>query len=66
MIRCVRLWTGVDNNSHFEEGMIALDHGARGDAFSGKLPVTAVSFQGRHWAEALNGTMRRRGNWSSR
>jgi quercetin dioxygenase-like cupin family protein len=45
MIRCVRLWTGADNNSHFEEGMIALDHGARGDVLSGKLPVTAVSFQ---------------------
>jgi hypothetical protein len=45
MIRCVRLWTGADNNSHFEEGIIALEHGARGDVLSGKMPVTTVSFQ---------------------
>lgn len=45
MIRCVRLWTGADNNSHFEEGMIALEHGARGDVLTDKLPVTNVSFQ---------------------
>jgi quercetin dioxygenase-like cupin family protein len=45
MIRCVRLWTGADNNSHFEEGVIALEQGVRGDALTGKLPVTTVSFQ---------------------
>jgi quercetin dioxygenase-like cupin family protein len=45
MIRCVRLWTGPDNNSHFEDGVIALEQGARGDVLSGKLPVTTVSFQ---------------------
>ena len=45
MIRRVRLWTGADSNSHFEEGVIALAHGARGDALTGKLPVTTVSFQ---------------------
>jgi quercetin dioxygenase-like cupin family protein len=45
MIRCVRLWTGADNNSHFEDGVIALEQGVRGDALSGKLPVTTVSFQ---------------------
>ncbi|MGO9046962.1 MAG: hypothetical protein ACLQFW_08750 [Xanthobacteraceae bacterium] len=45
MIRCVRLWTGDDNNSHFAEGEIALDRGARGDILTGKLPVTTVSFQ---------------------
>jgi hypothetical protein len=45
MIRCVRLWTGADNNSHFEEGVIALEQGARGDILSGKLPVSTVSFQ---------------------
>jgi quercetin dioxygenase-like cupin family protein len=45
MIRCVRLWTGADNNSHFEEGVIALEEGARGDFLSGKLPVTTVSLQ---------------------
>jgi quercetin dioxygenase-like cupin family protein len=45
MIRCVRLWTGADNNSHFEEGVIALEQGIRGDVLTGKLPVTTVSFQ---------------------
>ena len=45
MIRCVRLWTGADNNSHFEEGVIALEQGVRGDVLTGKLPVTTVSFQ---------------------
>jgi hypothetical protein len=45
MIRCVRLWTGADNNSHFEDGVIALEQGARGDVLTGKLPVSTVSFQ---------------------
>jgi quercetin dioxygenase-like cupin family protein len=45
MIRCVRLWTGADNNSHFEEGAIALERGVRGDVLTDKLPVTTVSFQ---------------------
>ena len=45
MIRCVRLWTGSDNNSHFEDGVIAFEQGARGDVLTGKLPVTTVSFQ---------------------
>lgn len=45
MIRCVRLWTGPDNNSHFEEGTIAQARGPRGDALTDKLPVTAVSFE---------------------
>jgi len=45
MIRCVRIWTGNDDNSHFEEGVISLDHGPHGDILSGKLPATTVSFQ---------------------
>jgi quercetin dioxygenase-like cupin family protein len=45
MIRCVRLWTGDDDNSHFEEGIIELDPGQRGDLLSGKLEVTTISFQ---------------------
>ena len=45
MIRCVRLWTGDDDNSHFEEGVLDLEPGARGDALSGKLAATSVSFQ---------------------
>jgi hypothetical protein len=44
MIRCGRLWTGVDQKSHFEEGFIDLDPGERGDALSGKLPIASASF----------------------
>ena len=45
MIRCIRLWTGEDRNSHFAEGSIDLEPGARGDMLSGKFPITAVSIQ---------------------
>lgn len=44
MIRCVKLWTGADGKSHFEEGAIELERGARGDALSAKLQVGAASF----------------------
>ena len=44
MIRCVRLWTGPDQAAHFEEGVIGLEPGARGDVLSGKFPITSVSF----------------------
>jgi quercetin dioxygenase-like cupin family protein len=45
MIRCVRLWTGDDENSYFEEGVIELKSGPRGDWLSDKLAVATVSFQ---------------------
>jgi len=45
MIRCVRIWTGDDGNSCFEEGAIDLAGGARGDLLSGKTGATSVSFQ---------------------
>ncbi|MBO4226721.1 hypothetical protein [Bradyrhizobium neotropicale] len=45
MIRCVRLWTGEDNNSHFEDGLIELEPGQRGDWLSSKADADAVSFQ---------------------
>jgi quercetin dioxygenase-like cupin family protein len=45
MIRCVRLWTGEDQNSHFEEGVLDLEQGQRGDLLSGKLAAATVSFQ---------------------
>lgn len=48
MIRCVRLWTGPDDNSHFEEGVIALADGARGDMLSGKIAAGSISFQETH------------------
>ena len=45
MIRCVRIWTGEDGNSCFEEGEIDLAGGARGDFLSGKAGAVSVSFQ---------------------
>ena len=45
MIRCVRIWTGDDDNSHFEEGVIDLSPGVHGDLLSDKLAVTTTSFQ---------------------
>jgi uncharacterized cupin superfamily protein len=45
MIRCVRIWTGDDGNSCFEEGSIDLADGARGDLLSGKATSSSISFQ---------------------
>jgi hypothetical protein len=45
MIRCVRLWTGANNNSHFEEGFIELEPGQRGDALSSRIDAVTISFQ---------------------
>ena len=44
MIRCFKLWTGVDQKSHFEEGFIDLEPGVRGDALSVKFAITLASF----------------------
>jgi AraC-like ligand binding domain len=45
MIRCVRIWTGDDGNSHFEEGVIELEPGKRGDVLSGRMATTTISFE---------------------
>ena len=45
MIRCVRIWTGIDQNSHFEEGWIKLERGVHGDLLTGQLATTHASFQ---------------------
>jgi quercetin dioxygenase-like cupin family protein len=45
MTRCIRIWTGEDQNSRFEEGRIDLEPGAHGDLLSGKMPAATVSFQ---------------------
>ncbi len=45
MIRCVRLWTGDDQNSHFEEGSLKLEPGVHGDLLSSKITATTASFQ---------------------
>jgi quercetin dioxygenase-like cupin family protein len=45
MIRCVRLWTGREGNSHFEEGFIELPQGERGDLLSGNVLAASISFR---------------------
>ena len=49
MIRCVRLWTGPDGNSLFEEGTIDLEPkqggSERGDVLSDKAVAKSVSFR---------------------
>jgi hypothetical protein len=45
MIRCIRLWTGDDGDSHFEEGLINLSRGERGDILSGTVDVISISFR---------------------
>jgi quercetin dioxygenase-like cupin family protein len=45
MIRCIRIWTGDDRNSHFEEGIIDLEPGLRGDVLSSKTETTTISFE---------------------
>lgn len=44
MIRCVKLWTGADGRSHFQEGVVELERRARSDALSAKLGIDAASF----------------------
>ena len=45
MIRCVRIWTGQDGNSLFEEGMIDLPKGERGDILSEIVATLSISFR---------------------
>lgn len=45
MIRCVRIWTGQDGNSLFEEGMIDLPKGERGDILSELVATSSISFR---------------------
>jgi quercetin dioxygenase-like cupin family protein len=45
MIRCVRLWTGDDGDSHFEEGTIDLSKGQRDDVLSDVVAAANLSFQ---------------------
>jgi quercetin dioxygenase-like cupin family protein len=45
MIRCVRMWTGEDGDSLFEEGSITLSEGMRGDSVGASIPVVGLSFQ---------------------
>lgn len=45
MIRCVRIWTSEDGNSMFEEGMIELAGGERGDILSKAVAASSISFR---------------------
>ena len=45
MIRCVRIWTGDDGNSLFEEGFIDLAEGMRDDAVGRPVRARELSFQ---------------------
>jgi len=45
MIRCVRMWTGEDGNSLFEEGVIDLAEGMRSDSVGKPVRVVELSFQ---------------------
>jgi quercetin dioxygenase-like cupin family protein len=45
MIRCVRMWTGEDGNSLFEEGYIDLAESVRGDAVGKAVPTVELSFR---------------------
>ena len=45
MIRCIRLWTGNNGNSHFEEGVLDLKEGERGDGLTSSVDVTELSFR---------------------
>ena len=45
MIRCVRIWTGADGNSLFEEGHIDLPKGERGDALCDNVPASSISYR---------------------
>jgi hypothetical protein len=45
MIRCVRMWTGEDGDSLFEEGSIELAGGMRGDSVGQSVPALELSFQ---------------------
>jgi len=48
MIRCVRMWTGDDGDSQFEEGVIDFHGGDRGDMLSQAVGVVSMSFQETH------------------
>nr|WP_321985709.1 hypothetical protein [uncultured Lichenicoccus sp.] len=45
MIRRVRIWTGSDGNSLFEEGCIDLGKGERGDVLSDKAIAASISYR---------------------
>ena len=45
MIRCVRMWTGSDGNSCFEEGILVMKEGERGDFIGLPISVNTLYFR---------------------
>lgn len=45
MIRCVRMWTGEDGNSLFEEGTLELNNIAGGDSQTPTIAVNELTFR---------------------
>ncbi len=45
MIRCVRLWTGQEGNSHFEVGRLDLRPGRNDDLVSALMPATHATVE---------------------
>ena len=45
MIRCIRIWTGPDGDSVFEEGTIDLPKGERGDVLGDNIAASSISFR---------------------
>lgn len=45
MMRCVRMWTGPDGDSLFEEGELEIGAGTHGKASGLPIAVTELSFQ---------------------
>ena len=45
MLKCIRLWTGDDGQSHFEHGVIDLHAGARGDFLSSRMDAVSMALQ---------------------
>ena len=62
MIQCIRLWTGDDAESHFEEGLIELEPGTPRRPVERQDAGRDVSFQERHPAARSTGTPHRCAN----
>lgn len=45
MIRCVRLWTGVDGNSHFRDGSLDITPGRNNDLVSTAMAATHATVE---------------------
>jgi quercetin dioxygenase-like cupin family protein len=45
MIRCVRLWTGPDGDSHFRDGRLVIEPGRNNDLVSAAMAATCVTVE---------------------